>query len=90
MIAAVIASIAVVPAVIFASPTLPRYPAALIVAPVCSGFGAFVALSRLIRWPSRAQSLLFALVGSVCTASACLLQWAATYEVPAATPSRVC
>jgi diguanylate cyclase (GGDEF)-like protein len=74
MIAAVIASIAVVPAVVLLRPTLPHYPAAVIVAPVCSGFGVLVALSWLIHWPSRGRSLMFSLVGSICIASACLLQ----------------
>jgi predicted RNA-binding Zn ribbon-like protein len=52
MIAAVIASIAVVPAVVLVRPTLPHYPAAVVVAPVASGFGVTVALFWLIRWPT--------------------------------------
>ena len=74
MIAAVIASIAVVPAVVLVRPTLPHYPAAVVVAPVASGFGVTVALLWLIRWPTRGQSVLYALTGSVCIAAACLAQ----------------
>lgn len=73
-IAVVIASTAVMPVAALASPTLPHYPAALIVAPITSGFGALVALLWLIRWPTRSQSLLAALGGSVCIAAACLVQ----------------
>ena len=71
---AVIASIAVVPAAGLASPNLPHYPAALIVAPIASGFGGLVALLWLIRWPTRSQSVLCALGGSVCIGAACLVQ----------------
>ena len=74
MIAAVIASIAVVPAVVLVRPTLPHYPAAVVVAPVASGFGVTVALLWLIRWPTRGQSILYALTGSFCIAAACLAQ----------------
>jgi diguanylate cyclase (GGDEF)-like protein len=74
MIATVIASIAVVPAVVLVRPTLPHYPAAVVVAPVASGFGVTVALLWLIRWPTRGQSVLYALTGSVCIAAACLAQ----------------
>jgi hypothetical protein len=74
MIAAVIASIAVVPAVVLVRPTLPHYPAAAVVAPVASGFGVTVALLLLIRWPTRGQSVLYALTGSFCVAAACLAQ----------------
>ena len=74
MIAAVIASIAVVPAVVLVRPTLPHYPAAAVVAPVASGFGVTVALLWLIRWPTRGQSVLYALTGSFCIAAACLAQ----------------
>jgi diguanylate cyclase (GGDEF)-like protein len=74
MIAAVIASIAVVPAVVLVRPTLPHYPAAVVVAPVASGFGVTVALLWLIRWPTRGQSILYALAGSFCIAAACLAQ----------------
>ncbi|MGO9103550.1 MAG: hypothetical protein ACLP9Y_30480 [Mycobacterium sp.] len=74
MIAAVIASIGVVPAVVLVRPTLPHYPAAAVVAPVASGFGVTVALLWLIRWPTRGQSVLYALTGSVCIAAACLAQ----------------
>jgi diguanylate cyclase (GGDEF)-like protein len=74
MIAAVIASMAVVPAVVLVRPTLPHYPAAAFVAPVASGFGVTVALLWLIRWPTRGQSVLYALIGSVCISAACLAQ----------------
>jgi diguanylate cyclase (GGDEF)-like protein len=74
MIAAVIASIAMVPVVVLVRPTLPHYPAAVVVAPVASGFGMIVALFWLIRWPTRGQSVLFSLTGSVCIAAACLVQ----------------
>jgi hypothetical protein len=74
MIAVVIASIAVIPLVVLVRPTLPHYPAAFIVAPIASGFGVMVALSWLIRWPTRRRSLLFSLAGSVCIAAACLVQ----------------
>jgi diguanylate cyclase len=74
MIAAVIVSIAVVPAVVLVRPTLPHYPAAVVVAPAVSGFGVTVALLWLIRWPTRGQSVLYALTGSVCIAAACLAQ----------------
>ena len=74
MIATVIASIAVVPAVVLVRPTPPHYPAAVVVAPVASGFGVTVALLWLIRWPTRGQSVLYALTGSVCIAAACLAQ----------------
>jgi diguanylate cyclase (GGDEF)-like protein len=74
MIAAVIASMAVVPAVVLAGPTLPRYPVAEIVAPVASGVGMTVALLWLIRWPTRGQSIVFALTGSVCITASCLVQ----------------
>src|SRR5271156_1248580 len=74
MIATVIASIAVFPAVVLVRPTLPHYPAAVVVAPVASGFGVTVALLWLIRWPTRGQSVLYALTGSVCIAAACLAQ----------------
>jgi diguanylate cyclase (GGDEF)-like protein len=74
MIAAVIASMAVVPALVLVRPTLPHYPTAAFVAPVASGFGVTVALLWLIRWPTRGQSALYALVGSVCIAAACLAQ----------------
>ena len=74
-IAAVIASIAVVPAVVLvATPTLPHHPAAAFVAPVASAFGVTVALLWLIRWPTRGQSVLYALIGSGCIAAACLVQ----------------
>jgi diguanylate cyclase (GGDEF)-like protein len=74
MIAAVIASIAMVPVVVLVRPTLPHYPAAVVVAPIASGFGMIVALFWLIRWPTRGQSVLFSLTGSVCIAAACLVQ----------------
>jgi hypothetical protein len=50
------------------------YPAAVVVAPIASGFGVIVALFWLIRWPTRGQSVLFSLTGSVCIAAACLVQ----------------
>ncbi len=74
MVAAVIASIAMVPVVVLVRPTVPHYPAAVIVSPIASGFGVLVALFWLIRWPTRGQSVLFSLVGSVCIAAACLVQ----------------
>jgi diguanylate cyclase (GGDEF)-like protein len=74
MIAAVISSIAMVPVVVLTRPTVPHYPVAVIVAPVASGFGVMVALFWLIRWPTRGQSVLFSLTGSVCIAAACLVQ----------------
>jgi diguanylate cyclase (GGDEF)-like protein len=74
MIAAVIASIAVVPTVVLLRPSLPHYPAAAVVAPVASGFGFTVALFWLIRWPTRVQSMLYCHIGSVCIAAACLVQ----------------
>lgn len=74
VIAAVIASIAVVPAVVLTTPTLPHYPAAVVVAPVTSAFGVTVALLWFIRWPTRGQSVVYALTGSVCIAAACLAQ----------------
>jgi diguanylate cyclase (GGDEF)-like protein len=74
MIAAVIASIAVVPAVVSVRPALPRYPVAVVVAPVASCVGLTVALLWLIRWPTRGQSVRYALTGSVCIAAACLAQ----------------
>jgi diguanylate cyclase (GGDEF)-like protein len=74
LIAAVIASMAVVPAVLLAGPTLPRYPAADVVAPVASGVGLTVALLWLIRWPTRSQSIVYALTGSLCISAACLVQ----------------
>ncbi|HXO83120.1 MAG TPA: GGDEF domain-containing protein, partial [Mycobacterium sp.] len=74
MIAAVIASIAVVPAVVLVGPTLPHYPAAAFVAPLASAFGVTVALLWLIRWPTRGQSVLYALIGSGFIAAACLVQ----------------
>jgi diguanylate cyclase (GGDEF)-like protein len=74
VIAAVIASIAMVPALVLVSPTLPHYPAAVVVAPVASGFGVTVALLWLIRWPTRGQSVLYSLTGSVGIAAACLVQ----------------
>jgi diguanylate cyclase (GGDEF)-like protein len=74
MIAAVIASIAVVPSAVLFSPNLPHYPAAEVVAPVASSFGVVVALLWLIRWPTRGQSVLYALGGSGCIAAACLVQ----------------
>jgi diguanylate cyclase (GGDEF)-like protein len=74
MIAAVIASIAVVPTAVLFSPNLPHYPAAVDVAPVASGFGVTVALLWLIRWPTRVQSEAYSLIGSVCIAAACLVQ----------------
>jgi diguanylate cyclase (GGDEF)-like protein len=73
-IAVVIASIAVIPEVVLVRPTLPHDPAALIVAPIASSFGVMVALLWLIRWPTRRQSLLYSLMGSVCIAAACLVQ----------------
>ncbi len=73
MIAAVIASMAAVPGVLLAGPTLPRYPVAEIVAPVASGVGMTVAMLWLIRWPTRGQSVLFALTGSVCITASCLV-----------------
>jgi diguanylate cyclase (GGDEF)-like protein len=74
MVAAVIASIAVVPTLVLFSPSLPHYPAAVVVTPVASGFGVTVALFWLIRWPTRVQSMLYSLIGSVCIAAACLVQ----------------
>ena len=74
MVAAVIASIAVVPTLVLLSPSLSHYPAAVVVAPVASGFGVMVALFWLIRWPTRVQSMLYSLIGSVCIAAACLVQ----------------
>jgi diguanylate cyclase len=74
VIAAVIASMAVVPAVLLAGPTLPRYPVAEVVAPVASGIGMTVALLWLVRWPTRGQSVVFALTGSVCITASCLVQ----------------
>jgi diguanylate cyclase (GGDEF)-like protein len=74
VIAVVIASMAVVPAVLLAGPNLPRYPAAEIVAPVASGVGMTVALLWLIRWPTRGQSVVFALTGSACITASCLVQ----------------
>jgi len=74
VIAAVIASMAVVPAAVLAGPALPRYPAAEVVAPLASGVGMIVALLWLIRWPTRGQSIVYALTGSVCITAACLVQ----------------
>jgi diguanylate cyclase (GGDEF)-like protein len=74
MVAAVIASIAVVPTLVLLSPSLSHYPAAVVVAPIASGFGVMVALFWLIRWPTRVQSMLYSLIGSVCIAAACLVQ----------------
>jgi diguanylate cyclase (GGDEF)-like protein len=74
MIAAVIASIAVIPMLALLSPTLPHYPAADFVAPIASGFGATVALLWVIHWPTRVQSVLCWLVGSVCIAATCMVQ----------------
>jgi diguanylate cyclase (GGDEF)-like protein len=74
VIAAVIASMAVVPAVVLAGPTLPRYPIAELVAPVASGVGMAVALLWLVRWPTRGQSIVFALTGSVCITASSLVQ----------------
>ena len=69
-----IASIAVVPTLVLLSPSLSHYPAAVVVAPIASGFGVMVALFWLIRWPTRVQSMLYSLIGSVCIAAACLVQ----------------
>jgi diguanylate cyclase (GGDEF)-like protein len=74
VIASVIASMAVVPAIVLAGPTLPRYPAAEVVAPIASGVGTAVALLWLIRWPTRGQSVVYALAGSVCISASCLVQ----------------
>jgi len=74
MVAAVIASIAMVPVVVLGRAIVPHYPAAVVVAPIASGFGVIVALFWLIRWPTRGQSVLFSLTGSVCIAAACLVQ----------------
>jgi diguanylate cyclase len=74
VIAAVIASMAVVPALVLAGPTLPRYPVVEVVALVASGVGMTVALLWLIRWPTRGQSIVFALTGSVCITGSCLVQ----------------
>ncbi len=74
MIAAVIASMSVVPAVVLVRPALPHYPAAVIWAPIASGFGGIVALCWLIRWPSRGLSVFFSLTGSIFIAGACLVQ----------------
>jgi diguanylate cyclase (GGDEF)-like protein len=74
MIAAVIASLAVIPVLALVSPTLPHYPAAEIVAPAASGFGLAVALLWLLHWPTRVQSVLCCLMGSVWIAAACLVQ----------------
>ena len=53
---------------------MPHYPVAVVVAPVTSGFGVMVAVFWLVRWPTRGQSVLFSLLGSVCIAAACLVQ----------------
>ena len=75
MIAAVISSIAIIPVVVLVRPTVPHYPATVVVAPVTSGFGVIVAVFWLIRWPTRAQSVaVLPLLGSVCVAAACLVQ----------------
>jgi diguanylate cyclase (GGDEF)-like protein len=74
MIAAVIASLSVIPVLVLVRPMLPHYPAAVIVAPIASGFGVLVALLWLVHWPSRGQSVLFCLIGSACIAAACLVQ----------------
>ncbi len=74
MIAAVIASVAVVPAVAFLRSSLPHYPAAVFVAPLASGYGAIVALSWLIRWPSRGLSEFFCIGGTLVIGAACLVQ----------------
>jgi len=44
MVAAVIASIAMVPVVVLGRAIVPHYPAAVVVAPIASGFGVIVAL----------------------------------------------
>ena len=74
MVAAVIVSIAMVPVVVLVRPTVPHYPAAVVVAPISGGFGVIVGLFWLIRWPTRRQSVLFSLAGSVGIAAACLVQ----------------
>ncbi len=74
MIAGVIASVAVVPAVALLSSTLPHYPAAVVVAPLASGFGGMVALSWLVRWPSRGLSQFFCIGGTLVIGAACLVQ----------------
>jgi diguanylate cyclase (GGDEF)-like protein len=74
MIAVMIVAIAVVPTAVLFSPNLPHYPAARAVAPVATGFGVLVAIMWLIRWPTRGQSVLYSLGGSVCVAAACLVQ----------------
>jgi diguanylate cyclase (GGDEF)-like protein len=74
MISAVIASIAVVPSVVLLRPSLPHDSAAVLVAPVVSGFGVTIALFWLIRWPTRIQSMLYSIIGGFCIAAACLVQ----------------
>ena len=74
MIAAVIASLAVIPVLVLVSPTLPHDPAADIVAPIATSFGMAVALSWLLHWPTRVQSVLCSLIGSACISAACLVQ----------------
>jgi diguanylate cyclase (GGDEF)-like protein len=76
LVAAVIVSMAVVPAAVLVRPTLPHYPIADVVAPIASGVGVTVALLWLIRWPTRGQSILYSLAGSICIAAACLAQGA--------------
>ena len=55
VIAAVIASMAVVRAIALAGPTPPRYPVAEIVAPIASGVGMTVALLWLTAGPPAAN-----------------------------------
>jgi diguanylate cyclase (GGDEF)-like protein len=74
MIAAVISLIAIIPMLLLARPTVPHYPATVVVAPVTTGFGVIVAFFWLVRWPTRVQSVAFALTGSFCVAAACLAQ----------------
>jgi hypothetical protein len=52
MVAAVIVSIAMVPVVVLGRAIVSHYPAAVVVAPIASGFGVVVALFWLIRWPT--------------------------------------
>ncbi|MGC2655392.1 MAG: GGDEF domain-containing protein [Mycobacterium sp.] len=74
MIAAVIASIAVLPVVVVMRPALPHSRAALIVSPIAGGVGVVLALLWLFRWPTRGRSVLFSVTSNGCIAAVCLVQ----------------
>jgi diguanylate cyclase (GGDEF)-like protein len=74
LIAGVCVVLAALPLALLASSTQPRSAAAVIASPLLAVVGVVFALFWLARWPTRRQSVVFAVLSNLCVAAACLVQ----------------